>query len=134
MLPSKPSVDEKCVERFLKAIRSGSVLFCVVCNRCSYKSNAVLFDKEKCNIDKIREKITDVRSFDNNFYICKTCHIKMKESQFPCHAVYNKLFVDDIPEKIPCLNQLELFLICNRFLFKKLLIMPKGQAPTLCGC
>ena len=49
----------------------------------------------------------------------------MKKSQVPFQAVYNKLFVDDIPEEISFLNQLELFLICKRFLFKKILIMPK---------
>ena len=132
-LPSIPSADEKCVERFLKAIRSGPLYFCVVCNRCLYKSNVVLFDKEKYNINKIREKITDVRSFHNNFYICKTCPIKMKKSQVPCQAVYDKLFVADIPEEISCLNQLELFLICKIFLIKKILIMPKGQTPKLHG-
>ena len=57
----------------------------------------------------------------------------MKKSQVPCQAVYNKLFVDDIPEETSCLNQLELFLICKRFSFKKILIMPKGQAPNLHG-
>ena len=57
----------------------------------------------------------------------------MKKSQVPCQAVYNKLFVDDIPEEISCLNQLEFFLICKRFLFKKILIMPKGQVPKLHG-
>ena len=36
-LPSKPSVDESCVESFLKAIWSGPVYFCVVCNRCLCK-------------------------------------------------------------------------------------------------
>ena len=52
---------------FLKAIKSGPVYFCVVCNKCLYKSNIVLFDREKCNVDKIREKITEIISFDNNF-------------------------------------------------------------------
>ena len=52
-------------------------------------------------------------------YVCKTCHIKMKKSQVPCQAVYNTLFVDDIPEEMSCLNQLGLFLIRKRFLFKK---------------
>ena len=52
----KPSIDETWVERFLKAIRSGPVYFCVVYNKCLYKSNVVLFDKEKYNIDKIRER------------------------------------------------------------------------------
>ena len=31
-LPSNPSVDERCVEMFLKAIRSGPVYFSVDCN------------------------------------------------------------------------------------------------------
>ena len=99
----KPSVDESCEESFLKAIRSGPVYFCVVYNRCLYKSNVVLFGKEEYNIDKVREKITDVRSLDNNFFICKTCHIKMKKSRVPYQAVYNTLFVDDTPEEISCL-------------------------------
>ena len=64
-LPSKPSVDESCVEIFLIAVRSGPVYFCAICNRCLYKSSVVLLDKQKYNIDKIREKITDVRNFDN---------------------------------------------------------------------
>ena len=117
-LPSNPSADESCVERFLKPIRSGPVYFCVASNRCLCKSNVVLFDKEKYNIDKIREKITYVRSLDNNFYICKTCQIQMKKTQVPCQAVY-KLFVDDIPEETSCLNKSELFLISKWFLFKK---------------
>ena len=45
-LLSKPYADESCVERFLKAIRNGPVYFRVVCNRCFYKSNVVLFDKK----------------------------------------------------------------------------------------
>ena len=43
----------------------------------------------------------------------------MRKSQIPCQVVYNKLFVDNISEEISCLNQLELFLIYKRFLFKK---------------
>ena len=31
---------------------------------------------------KLEKKITDVRSFDNNFYTCKTCHIKINVRQF----------------------------------------------------
>ena len=76
-LPSKPSVDESCVEIFLIAVRSGPVYFCVICNRCLYKSNVVLLDKQKYNIDKIREKITDVRNFDN-----KPVTLKWKNLRF----------------------------------------------------
>ena len=57
----------------------------------------------------------------------------MKDFQVPCLPVYNKFFVDDIPEEISCLNQLEFFLICERFLFKKMLIVLKGQTLKLHG-
>ena len=43
--PSKPSVDKSLAETFLEAIRSGSIYFWVVCNRCLCKSNVVLFDE-----------------------------------------------------------------------------------------
>ena len=75
-------------------------------------ASQMLYYLTKYNIDKIREKITYARSLDNNFYICKTCQIKMKKTQVPCQAVY-KLFVDDIPEETSCLNKSELFLICK---------------------
>ena len=73
-------------------------------------SQILYYLTNKSTADKIREAITDVRSSDNNFYICETGHIKMKKSQVPCQAVYRrysrgKLFVDDIPEEISCLNQ-----------------------------
>ena len=41
--------------------------------------------------------------------------------------------VDDIPEELSCLNQLKSFLIYKRFLFIKILIMSKDQAPKLHG-
>ena len=57
----------------------------------------------------------------------------MKKYQVSCQAIYNKLFVDHIRAEISYLNPLKLFLICKRFLFKKMLIMPKGKAPKLHG-
>ena len=48
---SKSSADESCIERFLKEVSSGAVCFCAVCNRCLYKSNVVLFNKEKYHFE-----------------------------------------------------------------------------------
>ena len=133
MKHSKLSADESCIEKFLKAIKIGPVCVCVVCNRCLYKSNVVLCYKEKYNFEHIGRLVTDLRSFDNKHYICRTCDFKVKKSQVPCQAVYNKLYLDDSPIGISCLNHLELFLIFKRFDLKKIIIMPKGQAPKLHG-
>ena len=51
----------------------------------------------------------------------------------PCQAVHNKLFVDDVPQCLQSLNCLESALISKRLLFKKIMIMPKGQFPKIKG-
>ena len=76
-------------------------------------------NKEKYNSEHIGRLVTDLRSFDNKHYICGTCDFKVKKSQVPCQAVYNKLYLDDSPIGISCLNHLELFLIFKRFYLKK---------------
>ena len=57
----------------------------------------------------------------------------MKKSQVPCQSVCNNLHLDIVPEEIKSLNRLEIFLVCNMLLFKKIIIMPKGQSPKLQG-
>ena len=76
---------------------------------------------------------TDVRSFDENRYICRTCNTKLTKNNVLCQAVYNSLETDDMPDVHVCLNRLEILLICKRFLFKKIIVMVKGQYPKLHG-
>ena len=77
--------------------------------------------------------VNRVVSFDNNFYVCETCDLKMKKSQVPCQSICNNLHLDIVPEEIKSLNRLEIFPICKMLLFKKIVIMPKAQSPKLQG-
>ena len=43
------------------------------------------------------------------------------------------MYLDDTPKGISCLNHLVVFLICKGFLLKKIIIIPKEQAPKLHG-
>ena len=55
------------------------------------------------------------------------------KNQIPCQAVYNNLSIDDMPPCLGALNRLESALISKRLLFKKIMIMPKGQFPKIKG-
>ena len=124
---------EKYVQNFLQLIKQGSAFICVVCNRCLHKSNVVSFVSEKYSSEISHDVNTDVRSFDENRYICRTCNTKLTKNNVPCQAVYNSLETDDMPDVNVCSNRLELLLIYKRFLFKKINVMVKGQYPKLHG-
>ena len=66
-------------------------------------------------------------SFDNKEYICKTCHSKVIKGKVPFQAVYNDMFVDDIPTELSTLEKLEQILIAQRIVFEKIVVTPKGQ-------
>ena len=56
---------------------------------------------------------------------------KKKKDWIACEAVFNKLCLHVTPKEISCLNHLKLSLICKRFLFKEIAIMPKRGATRL---
>ena len=53
--------------------------------------------------------------------------------KFSCQAVCNKLEIFVFPPYLPKLRRLEKVVIAKRLLFKKIVIMPKGQSPKLKG-
>ena len=123
---------EKCIETFCLKVAEGPYFVCIVCNRCMYKKFVQQFKSE--NYGTLGDILfNDTPSFDNKFYICQTCHKKMKNNKIPCQAVYNKLDIPEIPEQLKCLNILEREIISKRLLFKKISIISKGQMPKIKG-
>ena len=119
---------------FLKAVTQGPFYICCSCNRCLYRSNVTVLKPGKYDLNFFASVVVNqISSFDNKFYVCKTCDLKMKKSQIPCQSVCNNLHLDIVPEEMKSLNRLEIFLICKMLLFKKIVIMPKGQSPKLQG-
>ena len=60
-----------------------------------------------------------------------TCDTHLKKKKIPCQAVCNKLQLFELPNEINDLRKLEKVIISKGILFKKIVIMPKGQAPKL---
>ena len=66
-------------------------------------------------------------------YICRTCHNKVKKNNIPCQAISNKLVVELLPNEFRDLLRLERVLVAKRILFKKVIVMLKGQSPKVEG-
>ena len=111
---SKLHVDV-CISQFCQKIKEGPYYVCTVCNSMLYWKSVLIFNKQKyvnCNIQNI---FTEKLSFDSKEYICKTCHSKVIKGKVPCQAVYNDMFVDDIPTELSALKKLEQILIASSY-------------------
>ena len=115
----------------MKKKKTGPFYVCVICNRCLHFSNVIKFDLEKYDREFVNKLNTNVTSFDGNYYICKTCYTHTRKLKVPVQAVFNGLIIEKTAKKLDCLNTLELPLISKRLLFKKIVVMPKGQTPKM---
>ena len=130
----KKSVEhdlEYKISVFQKRIKEGPYYICSVCNRLLYRKTVINLNKQIYNTQQ--NLFTDIKSFDDKHYICKTCHSKVLKGQVPCQAVCNKLCVDDLPPELSLLEKLEQILIAQRIVFEKIIVMPKGQQRKIKG-
>ena len=74
-----------------------------------------------------------VRQEESSEYICHTCDSHLKKGKIPPQSVCNKLDIAFLPKEFSDLGKLEIVLASRRILFKKVLIMPRGQFPKLVG-
>ena len=118
------------ISKFRELVKEGPYYICAVCNRCHYHKSVLLFKVDKYMID-IDNFYHEVTSCDGRLYICHTCHTKLKKSEIPAQAVWNKLEFFLLPDDLANMNRRERAIISRRILFKKITIMPKGQAPKL---
>ena len=115
------------VNKFLTDIEAGPYYRSKSCNRMSYRKSVRKLHRDAYS----RDIFTDVPSFDNEQYICNTCHLKLIKGKIPCHAVYNKLQMDQAP---PEPEELRIYLlVVQRLVFQKIVVRPKGQQRKIKG-
>ena len=81
------------IKNFKAKVRQGPFYVCVICNRCLYYTNVLLYDIPKYDnefMSKLNNKLT---GFDGKSYISKTCNSSTKKLKVPCQAVVNSLFL-----------------------------------------
>ena len=74
-----------------------------------------------------------VKSYDDNYYICKTCDKALRKNSVPCQAVANRLNVAELPKLFQDTRRLERLLVSRRTLFKKVTVMPKEKLLKIKG-
>ena len=131
MIPSSSSSANNVlnVNKFLTDIETGPYYICKSCNRMLYRKSVRKFHRDAYSIDIF----TDVPSFDNEQYICNTCHSKLIKGKIPCQVVYNKLQMDQAPPELQELRKLECILVAQRLVFQKIVVLPKGQQRKMKG-
>ena len=92
---------------FQSKIREGPYYICFVCNRLLYRKTVIQLKKQAYNTAEKQSLFTDIKSFDDKHYICRTCHTNVLKGKIPCQAVCNKLCVDDVPPELSVLEKLE---------------------------
>ena len=128
MIPLSSVNNALNVNKFLTDIEAGPYYICKSCNML-YRKSVRKFHRDTYSIDIF----TDVPSFDNEQYICNTCHLKLMKGKIPCQAVYNKLQMDQAPPELEELRKLESILVAERLVFQKIVVLPKGQQKKIKG-
>ena len=129
MIPVSSVNNALNVNKFLTDIEAGPYYICKSCNRMLYRKSVRKFHRDTYSVDNF----TDVPSFDNEQYICNTCHSKLMKGKIPCQAVYNKLQMDQAPPELEELRKLESILVAQRLVFQKIVVLPKGQQKKIKG-
>ena len=129
MIPFSSADNALNVNKFLTDIEAGPYYICKSCNRMLYRKSVRKFQRNTYSIDIF----TDVPSFDNEQYICNTCHSKLIKGKIPCQAVYNKLQMDQAPPELEELRKLESILVAQRLVSQKIVVLLKGQQKKVKG-
>ncbi|XP_062571568.1 uncharacterized protein LOC134233602 [Saccostrea cucullata] len=69
----------------------------------------------------------------STLWICYTCHRKIMSGNIPAEAVYNEMHLEDIPEELTNMNNLEQHLIALHIPFMKVMALPHGGQRNIHG-
>lgn len=63
---------KNCITKVHDNIKCCLVYVIAICSRCLYKKLVMNFVTAKCKFGIIRKKLSNVKLYDNNCYICQT--------------------------------------------------------------
>ena len=115
------------------------VYICTSCHRLLWRRgvNEFKIDKyDKISVELRNAVLADkhrISSTDGSTYICLNCDRTLKSGRVPAQSKANCMDLEEIPDELKDLNNLELHTICKRILFMKLVKLPRGKQKGIKG-
>ena len=130
---------EYVLSNFRKLIAHGPEYVCCVCLKLLFEKQVkkcikAQYQNQSCIIEKYvhicssecKTECELAKSPRHCLWICFTCHRKLVKGDIPAEASVNNLELDDIPEELESLNNLEQHLTAINIPFMKIVNLPKG--------
>ena len=127
------------MNNFKNQCKKQPVYICTSCHRLLWKKGVEEFKIDK--YDNINSEVRNlvlsdkhrISSPDGSIYICHSCHKTLQSGRMPAQSKANYMDLEDIPDELKDLNNLELHTICKRILFMKLVKLPRGKQKGIKG-
>ena len=118
------------MNNFRTQCKKQPIYICTSCHRLLWKKGVEEFKIEK--YAKISAAVKNlvladkyrISSTDGSTHICLNCHRTLQSGRIPAQSKANCMDLDEIPDELKDLNNLELHIICKRILFMKLVKLP----------
>ena len=135
----KSPTIEDAMNNFKSECKKQPVYICTVCHRLLWKKGVNHFNMKNYNsVDSevinfvLAEKYRKY-SADGLIYICLSCNKKLRSGTIPAQSKANCMDLEEIPDELKDLNNLELHTISKRILFMKLVKLPRGKQKGIKG-
>ena len=135
----KSETVEDAMNNFKDEYHKQPVYICTSCHRLLWRKGVNEFKIHK--YDKIRVEVRNavladkhhISSTDGSTYICLNCDRTLKSGRVPAQSKANCMDLEEIPDELKDLNNLELHTICKQILFMKLVKLPRGKQKGIKG-
>ena len=127
------------MNKFKLECKKQPVYICTSCHRLLWEKSFQKFTIENyCDINtKIRNLVLHekyrISSVNGSIYICHNCHRTLKSGKVPGQSKANCMDLEEVPDELKDLNNMEMHMICKRILFMKLVKLPRGKQKGIKG-
>ena len=116
---------------FKRDVIDGPNIVCFSCNRCLFKSSIRILKENdiaklvaKISADIIIEAGLEAHINNTDLIVCHGCFNSLSKNRFPSLNVNNGLKVDQVPDELSCISDLEQQLIARSLIFMKMKKLP----------
>ena len=117
---------EFAIKKIHEIVNQGPQYICTCCDQLWYKHSVLNANKLRKSNCYIHKYLCNMKSVDNNEWVCRTRYSHLIKNKIPPCAIANGMKFPDRPDFFD-LNELECRLLAPRIAFQKLMQAPRGR-------